>query len=54
MRFFRLVNGPMAIANDNMAVKWFKTTNINMVFGIKTSLARLVRYVQLLMSMCVA
>jgi hypothetical protein len=34
----------MAIANDNMAVKWFKTTNINMVFGLKTSIARVVSY----------
>ncbi|XP_060605140.1 major facilitator superfamily domain-containing protein 1-like [Ruditapes philippinarum] len=37
---YGFVNGPMAIANDNMAVKWFKTTNINMVFGLKTSIAR--------------
>ncbi|XP_045200021.1 major facilitator superfamily domain-containing protein 1-like isoform X2 [Mercenaria mercenaria] len=37
---YGLVNGPMSIANQNMAVKWFKTSNINMVFGLKTSIAR--------------
>ncbi|XP_053404381.1 major facilitator superfamily domain-containing protein 1-like isoform X2 [Mercenaria mercenaria] len=37
---YGLVNGPMSIANQNMAVKWFKTSNINFAFGLKTSIAR--------------
>ncbi|XP_052215175.1 major facilitator superfamily domain-containing protein 1-like isoform X1 [Dreissena polymorpha] len=38
---FGFVEGPVAIANDNMAVKWFRQKELNMVMGLKISAARL-------------